>query len=364
MNAIIAKQGKQLIGTRYLPAVSIILPFEPKMSPKAEVEYRLKIALGKVEKELMQNYSAEKVIPVINKLHQIARGLNFNTHKKSIAIFVSPLVEKVFYLDLYVEEKIVVDESFEFRDLVKSKKQIIQYLILLLSGKSSKMYLGKCSKFILIKSNISDYFHNNERNMPEIVTPNSDQRINEEILVDKFLHHMDDGLSLILNAYPLPVFVIGEQGVLGHFKKTTKNERSIVHYVQGNCEEVTESEIREAMKPFVADWRKIKQQAAIQEIEKAMNENKLVYGIKEVCQASTHKNSRLLIVEKDFRYPVQQGSRANGIHKDDLNMNIRFYIKDSIDGVMEKILVGGGDVEFVDNDILKDYGHIALIRYN
>ncbi len=363
MNVIISKQQKQLIGTRYLPAVSIILPFEPKMSLKAEVEYRLKIAIGKVEKELMRNYSAEKAMPVINKLHQLARELNFNTHKKSIAIFVSPLVEKVLYLDIYLEEKIVVDESFELRDLVNSKKQIIQYLILLISGKSSKMYLGNCSKFILIKSNIPDSLQAFEKDNPDKVAPCSDQHINKEILVEKFLHDMDEGLTLILNAYPLPVFVMGEQSVLVHFKKTTKNEKSIVHYVQDNYEEAAESEIREAMVPYVAEWRKLKQRAVIQEIEKARSDNKLVYGIKEVCKASTHKNGRLLIVEKNFMYPVQQGCHVDNIHKSDSNLHNRFYIKDTVDDVMEKILVGGGDVEFVDNDLLKDYGQIALIRY-
>ena len=40
-----------------------------------------------------------------------------------------------------------------------------------------------------------------------------------------------------------------------------------------------------------------------------------------------------------------------------------FYIKDAVDDVIEKVLKNGGDVEFVDEGLLKDYQHIALIQY-
>jgi hypothetical protein len=127
---------------KYLPAISIIQPFEPMMSLKSELEYRLKRAMEKVETELMANYTVHTAVPVIVKLQNLIHQLNYNTHKKSIAIFVSPLIEKVYYLDIRVEEKIVIDESFEIRDLVYSKKQNIQYLVLLLSAERSKMYLA------------------------------------------------------------------------------------------------------------------------------------------------------------------------------------------------------------------------------
>ena len=100
------------------------------------------MAADKVEQELLENYPDEMGFLVMHKLRAIIKNLNFNTHKKSIAIYVSPVFEKVLYLDIAVEEKIIIDESFEIRDLVYSKKQLHKYLVLLLSGKESRMYLG------------------------------------------------------------------------------------------------------------------------------------------------------------------------------------------------------------------------------
>ena len=40
-----------------------------------------------------------------------------------------------------------------------------------------------------------------------------------------------------------------------------------------------------------------------------------------------------------------------------------FYIKDAVDDIIEKVIACGGDVEFVDEGILKDFSKIALIEY-
>ena len=46
-----------------------------------------------------------------------------------------------------------------------------------------------------------------------------------------------------------------------------------------------------------------------------------------------------------------------------MSSNNPFYIKDAVDDIMEKVLQNGGDVEFVENGVLKDYERIALIQY-
>src|SRR5580765_1392202 len=209
MNIHVSREEQELFGAiKYLPAVSIILPFEPVMSLKTELAHQLKIIQEKVERELIKNYPADKAVPVIVKLQNLIHHLNYNTRKKALAIFVSPVVEKVFYLDIEVNEKVIIDESFEIRDLICNKKQIIQYLVFMISSELSKTYLGNCSKFILIKSNLpenmDDFFENGQQEANGSVY-NTEKL--KEVRMEKFLHHLDQDLGLILKAYPLPVFV-------------------------------------------------------------------------------------------------------------------------------------------------------------
>jgi hypothetical protein len=80
-----------------VPFISLILPFEPKMGLKTTLANMLNSAADKIAKELMGKYPKDEAIPVINKLHAVIKDMNYNIHKQSIAIFVSPLVEKVYY---------------------------------------------------------------------------------------------------------------------------------------------------------------------------------------------------------------------------------------------------------------------------
>jgi hypothetical protein len=218
------------------------------------------------------------------------------------------------------------------------------------------MYLAKDSKFTLIKSNVPG------TNIDEKGGNLSDSDKGKEILLDKFLHQMDEDLRLIVNAYKLPVFVVGDEKILERFKKITKNAEKLLDFIPANDLDAGEKEMHKILHPHVQDWKMVKQQNILQEIGKAVDYEKVSFGIEDVWKAATHKSCRLLVVEKDFVYPTQFADKVDTISPQDINANNPFYIKDAVDNVIGKVLQNGGDVEFIDNDMLKDYGRIALIQ--
>lgn len=363
LQKITEEYAEVLAATKCLPSISLIMPFETKINLKTELTHKLKIATDKIENELLEDYQEDKAMPVLKKLRQLIEELDYNTHRKSIAIFVSPLIEKVYYLDIPVEEKIIIDDSFEIRDLIYSKKEIHKYLLAVLSSKETKIYLGNSTQFIPVISNVPDSIVAYENDIPEKVANFSDENKRKEILLDKFLRHTDKGLSLLLQSYRLPLFVMGVVRTIGHFKTITHNAKHVIEYIHGNFEEKTEPELRKIMEPYVADWKKVIQNDLLKQIDEAKSHKKLAIGIKEVWKAASEKKGRMLVVEKNFIYPAQQSSKPEIIFRHDETIDNPFYIKDAVDDVIEKVLAGGGDVEFVDEGLLKDYHKIVLIEY-
>lgn len=200
-----------------------------------------------------------------------------------------------------------------------------------------------------------------EHDTSEKVSNFSDASEKKQILLKKFLRHTDEGLKFLLHVYPVPVFIMGSEKVLGYFRALTKNEKSIVGYVHGNYENNTENQLGEALKPYLENWEKVKMEDLHHRIEQAADEGKLASGIREVWkQASQHKG-RLLIIEKDYVCCTGKGNSEETIN---IPQYDKFsYIKDPIDDVIEKVLESGGDVEFADNGALADYRHICLIQY-
>jgi len=348
---------------KYHPCISLLMPFEPKMGLKKELGYQLKIASDKIEKEIAASYPSDKAEAIMDKLHKVIDGLNFNTHKKSIAIFVSPLIEKVYYLDMLIDEKIIIDDSFEIRDLIYSKTQAHKYLLVVLSSKWTKIFIGNTTHFIRITSNVPDNIEAFKNDIPEKVANFSDENKRKEILLNKFLKHTDNGLSLLLQSYKLPLFIMGTIKTIGHFKAITHNAKNVIHYIHGNFEDKSEAEFKEIMKPYLTDWKKINQSGLFKQIDDAMSRKKLVYGIEEVWKSALEKKGRMLIVEKNFIFPADHSSNPEMISKHQDVIKNSFYIKDAVDDIIEKVIACGGDVEFVDEGVLESYSKIAMIEY-
>lgn len=364
MNTHIAPEIREVMGAlHYRPSISIILPFEPKMNLKTELMYSLKMAVKKVEEELLAQYPGEISALVMGKLHALVKNLNFNTYKKSIAVFVSPVFEKVLYLDVPVEEKIIIDESFEIRDLVYSKKQLHKYLVLLLSGKESRMYLGNSGDLVRIISDKPEHIEAYINEVPERTANFSDTSERRDIMMKKFLQHIDHSLDIVLQAYHLPLFVMGTDRILGHFKQISKHGKSIVETIRGNYEESSMAELKQVLEPFISDWKKVKEKDLLNQIDEAAGKKKLAAGIKEVWRDAVHTKGQLLVVEKNYMFPAQHGADADVISKLEESYNTSLYIKDAVDDIIEKVLDNGGDVEFVDEGLLKDYESIVLINY-
>lgn len=352
--------------TQYLPSISIIMPFQTKTSLKKEVLHKLKIAADEVERELRKNYPENKIKSLLHKLRSIINNLDYdyNTQKKSIAIFLSPILEKIYYLDIPVKEKVIIDQSFEVRDIIRNKKEIEKYLVLILSTKEVRLFLVNNTQFVEVNFSESNKSIDYENDIPERVSKFSDPSYRKEVLLHKFLQHIDKGVETLLKINTLPLFVLGTDRTIGHFKKITHNQKSIVKYIPGNFEKACICKIQRLLEPHLKDWENMKQMALLNKLIVASSQQKLVIGIKDVWKAATNKKGYLLVVEKNYTYTAQQTSLKDEIDLEvNLSFNYPFYIKDAVDDIIEKVIANGGDVEFVKEGLLKDYDKIALIEY-
>jgi hypothetical protein len=81
------------------PSVSLIIPFEQKMTSTAGLHAILATVISKEEEKLMQRFPAAEAQPVIAKLNSLVRNLEGNKRHLSIGIFVSPHASRVYYFN-------------------------------------------------------------------------------------------------------------------------------------------------------------------------------------------------------------------------------------------------------------------------
>ena len=184
----------------------------------------------------------------------------------------------------------------------------------------------------------------------------------KETIMDKFLLNIDNGLHKILNTYQLPLVVLGTDRIMGHFRKLTRHASAVIEYIPGNYEESTLPELRKIVGSHITKWEQLKQQDLLDKLDEAAGEKKLAVGVTDVWREAVNQKGRLLVVEKNFRYAAQHGATEDIIEELVEPYNEFSYIRDAVDDIIEKVLQNGGDIEFIDQDMLKDYHHIALIK--
>jgi hypothetical protein len=364
MNTIITPEVKEVMNAlHYRPSVSVIMPFEPKISLKTELAHSLKTAADRAERELLAIYPTEMCDTVMKKLRAVIKNLNFNLDKKSIAIYVSPVFEKVIYLDSFVNEKIMVDDSFEIRDLIYNKKQVDKYLVLLLSGKESRILLMNFTKFSRVRPDTPESIFAYTNDSPERTGNFTDMVEHKQVLLEKFLSHIDNSLDEVFKKYPLPLFVVGTDKIIGHFKHLTKHAGAIANYIHGNYEEAGFTQLKELLKPHLETLNEQRKNDLLHKLDIEAGNKKLVTGVKNIWAEAVNHKGRLLVVEKNYVFAAQHGSTDGIIEEITEPFDKLSYIRDAVDDIIEKVLENGGDVEFVDDNDLKKYDHIALIKY-
>ena len=80
-----------------LPHVSLIIPFRSEMTKQRGLLKVLANSADKAEQDLMREYSNEEASPVMKKLRHLIQKVKCSKNEKTLAIFVSPSSEKIYY---------------------------------------------------------------------------------------------------------------------------------------------------------------------------------------------------------------------------------------------------------------------------
>ncbi len=364
MHKILISDIKEVIeAVHYWPSISLIMPFIAKVNLETELGHSFKVAVDEIDRELKNNYPGDISNLMMLKLKMAIGKVNPRVPKNGVAIYISPVFEKIVYLDVLVKERIIIDESFEIRDLLYSKKRCAKYLLLILSAKQFGVYLGSLNQLTKIETSIPESVNAYINEWPEKVANFTDSNDRKQVVIQKFLQHIDTELGRIIIDYELPVFVMGVKKILGVFKNISKHQESIAGYISGNYEKVSFAKLEEILKSHLEQWRHEKDKTVVRILDIAEGKNKLIKGIKPVWEAAMENLGNRVFVESDFVFSAQRGATPNLIEALEQPYNKFSYIRDAVDDIIEKVLLNGGDVDFVDSDGLESYEHIALVTY-
>lgn len=343
----------------YFPSISMIIPMH--MHSVHEFSSYLKIKCKEVDKMLHKNYDKETVHVVMEKLNAFIQELNIEKSKKGIAIYVSPWFQKTYYLDFEPAEKLILDDSFEIRDLIFNHSITNKVILLLLSGNELRYLIYHNQKFEKIHVDVPlriEAFMNETLHDVAIYYEKSQRK-------DKARHvfatNAEQGLKLALNQYPLPVIVAGTDKLISEFKSITSHRKDVIDYIPGNYLEASEDELRHLVQDALGRNKERIEVEVLNRIKRIDNQKIIAAGLKEVWKEASLKNVNTLFLEQNFRKPAAYSPGKSEIFTHAID-KVPYPMQDAVDDIIEMVSEAGGKIHFVSDGLLKDFRRIVLIK--
>lgn len=181
---------------------------------------------------------------------------------------------------------------------------------------------------------------------------------------DEFFRHVDNVLTHILKVYHLPLIAMGSETSLADFKLISKNTDALTHCIYSNHSYSNDKNIATILQlitPVLHEWEKLKENYLKIKLHKALCNKEAETGISDVYKAVKAKRGGLLIVERDFYYPLRSTDSNGVLNKSAVSSDGSLLVSDAVEDIIERLISNGGKVEFVNNNVLNDEMHIALI---
>ena len=354
--------------------VSIIVPTH-RLSPERRVD-KLKVerAIDNAKLFLRSSYAEPKIKPLLQALDELYQEIDFTHNKDGVGLYISSNIKLAVQFSFPVEEKVMVGDNFELRDLLYKEYYAKPYYVLLLSEKQARLFEGRWDAMTEVRDKTFPKEHKEEYiyNPPSQSTSyagyshvksfEKDKSELEAIRFKDFFRHADE----LLNDYLVgdkPLIVLGIEKELAWFESISEHKQNIIGKIAGSYNHSSLKQIVEKVWPVMSSHLNNERVLLIEEFIEKIGQHLAVSGIQEVWQAAREGKAFKLLVEKDYQSPgfVDKDSYRLYLHPSQEPHKI---LADAVDDVIEMVLEQNGQVCFVDNGMLKDYQGIALItRY-
>ncbi|ULQ57604.1 hypothetical protein KJS94_05245 [Flavihumibacter rivuli] len=368
-NLVQLKQGQGNI------CVSIIIPTHRFIPERQGDRSVMEKAIAAAKLQLHQRYDKTATAAIERSIEALAEGIDYNHNMDGIGLFVSGKVQLLEKFHFPIEEKVLVSDRFEIRDLLYQLNYSKPYFLLMLTENDARLFQGQLDQLAEVKDNNfpREYTDSYLYEHPSRSSSYSgyagtkgfekDKSFIEAERHEKFFQSIDHILdNYLVQGTALVVTAVTKE--LAWYEKVTRHQSNIIGTIEGNYTYQDQHILAGKAWDIYRNYRNRQKQDLVKDFEEKIGEGHGLEQLENVWEAAWQGRGLKLLVEKDFRKP----GFIDPVNASRLHLKSPLFphevIPDAVDKVIETVLEKNGEVYFVEQDSLKDHGHIALItRY-
>jgi hypothetical protein len=312
-----------------ISSLGFVMPFQPSMWDDRCIQSALDYTTHIIETKLKISYSGECANTMLGRLKQLFDRLNFNTHRKSIAVIISADSEKVIYLNFPVRLFVSTCNFVSILDLVASIKQETSFYLFFICEENAALfeYYGKQLNKVY------------------------------EQKPDGLCGHLVDAniraswvISYMNSSYHKPVFIVGNREQMNSFQRAVPFPEIIFQIMIPHVQYGAET-IQAVIKEIAGQWSYWLSKFHIGRICLAKKNSTFVSHYKEVLKSLCNSADGLLLMDRSLKRQLQNPASCDTY----------FHESKKFINQIERFVERGNCLEIQENDLLREWGGIVLL---
>ena len=288
----------------------------------------------------------------IEALKKLAGEVNHSTNKEGLMLVVSDSVAEYHQLPVEMKDRLVIDNTFATRDIVRGSHERSDYYVLVLSRQQARLIAAHNNH---VDHEITDGFPMENDIVPDDKHEMSMSQGSDKI-VEHFFNKVDKTVQRVVNADPKPVILATEERNHDYYKNVMDRPIIAGHINKNHDHEQAEDIVRESW-PVMREHLQNKNRQRIQELKQAVNQQRYLSDLSDIWRAVNEGRGQTIFVERGYFQPAQIDGESV-VPVDSPNGNN--VVDDIVDEMIETNQKHGGDTVFVNDDELNDYQGLAL----
>jgi len=340
--------------------VSIILNTHRTKPDNQNDPVTLKNLIKNAEERLYNDYEKRFVWPIMENINKVADSINHNFNLDSLIIYANKDFADYTRLPVKATDRVVIDNTFATRDLVRAMHQESAYYALVVSRQNARLIEAFNDGVVEEKAGVFPI-----KNETLYATDKKKLTTNkgQDNLTEEFFNRVDKALQEAIKDHPMPVVIVTETRNFDHYLKVADKKDLIIGHVNMNRDEEKAHHIIPEAWNVVQTLIKMKNEARITELRKAVSAGLFASDYNDIWNAIIQGRGKTLFVKRGFYQPALLVENEI-VPVDNFEKDQKGVVDDIIDEMIEQTMAYGGDVVFVEGDELSKFGSVALMtRY-
>jgi hypothetical protein len=350
---------KSLQAHRDYPSVSILAPTHRTAPSNQQDPIKVKNLVRKAIDRLHGEFTKREVAAVVKNLQQLVRDVDWEHTLDGLALLASKERSVAVSLPFRVKPRAVIDETFATRDLVYSFNRAPPYRVLVLSH-NPRLYDAWSD---VLDEHTARPFPMVHRGPGGASKLPGGQGINRSAVRDKalrtFFRSVDRAVAAVQKTNPLPLLVVGVERNLAFFWEETRQGAAIIGMLAGNHDQTSPSALGKLVWPVFDSAAALRRTEALVQLDRSVGAHRHASGVDQVWRAAVGAKCRLLLVEKDFKYPADLSPEGKRLLP--YTGKGAVALDDAVDVVIERVMDTGGEVFFYGSGDLDVHQKIAAV---